>query len=273
MLLPPDSKINLALSVVEKRPDGYHNLETVFYPVNITDTLDINFNNTKSVNLKLEGYEVTSDAEQNLVVKAYRKIAEYIDDLPGVDISLNKTIPFGAGLGGGSSDAAFTLMMINEMCGSPLSIEKVESIAQSIGADCPFFCRNIPVYAEGTGNIFTPVELSLKGYHMVIVKPDIHVSTKEAFSDIIPAHPSIGVKDIMKMPVDQWRQFLINDFEKSVFNIHPAIREIKDKMYEMGAVYSSMTGSGSSVFALFKDRILLESYFTDCFVWQGECNV
>lgn len=273
MLLTPNAKINLGLSVVEKRPDGYHNLETVFYPVNITDTLEINFNNTKSVNLNIEGYEVTDDAEQNLVVKAYRKLSHFITDMPGVDISLNKTIPFGAGLGGGSADAAFTLMMLNEMCGNVLSLEKIEEIAQMLGADCPFFCRNVPVYAEGTGNIFTPIQLSLKGYHLMVVKPDIHVSTKEAFSGIVPAKSVNCVKDIVGMPVTQWKGVLKNDFEEGVFKIHPRIKEIKEKLYELGAVYCSMSGSGSSVFGIFNDKLSYGNMFGDCFVWQGECTV
>ncbi len=272
MIRFPNAKINLGLSVVRKREDGYHDLETVFYPVGLKDALEVVPNEEGACRLFISGIQVADDPEKNLVVKAYRKLQERYG-IPGVDIYLYKHIPFGAGLGGGSSDASFMLLMLKDLFSLPVSEDEIEEIAASLGADCPFFCRNIPVFAAGTGNLFTPVTVSLKGYRMVIVKPATGVSTKEAFGEIKPVHPEISVREIVKRPIEAWKELLKNDFEETVFPLHPEIAAIKEKLYESGAVYASMSGSGSSVFGIFKEEVSLLNCFPDCFVWQGECEI
>ena len=220
MLTFPNGKINLGLNITEKRPDGYHNLETVFYPIPIEDALEINLlhEGSRKYCLHQAGIEIAGEAENNLVVKAY-KLLDELFDLPPVDIHLFKHIPSGAGLGGGSADAAFMLKLLNEKFNLGLSIESMEDYASRLGADCAFFIRN--------------------------------VSTRDAFSQIKPHRPERPLKETIQLPVEEWRNCMVNDFEESVFPQFPAIREIKEEMYRQGAVYASMSGSGSSVFLQF----------------------
>lgn len=252
MIAFPNVKINLGLSITEKRPDGYHNLETVFYPVALEDALEINPCNDAATKFTLHqhGMEIAGNPEDNLVVKAYLLLDREFD-LPPVEIHLFKHIPSGAGLGGGSSDAAFMLKLLNDQFNLHLTDHQLEAYAATLGADCAFFIKNQPTFAEGIGNVFSPVELSLKGYQIMIIKPDVFVSTREAFSNIRPRRPEHSVKEVIKRPVSEWRETLINDFEASVFPLHPVIGEIKEELYRQGAVYASMSGSGSSVFGLF----------------------
>lgn len=252
MIAFPNVKINLGLSITEKRPDGYHNLETVFYPVALEDALEINPCNDAATKFTLHqhGMEIAGNPEDNLVVKAYLLLDREFD-LPPVEIHLFKHIPSGAGLGGGSSDAAFMLKLLNDQFNLHLTDHQLEGYAATLGADCAFFIKNQPTFAEGIGNIFSPVQLSLKGYQIMIIKPDVFVSTREAFSNIRPQRPEHSVKEVIKRPVSEWRETLINDFEASVFPLHPVIGEIKEELYRQGAVYASMSGSGSSVFGLF----------------------
>lgn len=252
MITFPNAKINLGLNIVEKRSDGYHNLETIFYPVSIEDALEITplHNAEVKYNLHQAGLAIAGDAESNLVVKAYKMLdADF--GLPAVDIQLLKNIPSGAGLGGGSADAAFMLKALNEEFGLQLSYETLEMYAARLGADCAFFVRNQPTYAEGIGNIFSPITLSLKGYQIVLVKPDVFVSTRDAFSQIKPRRPKKSLKDIVAQPIETWKDEMVNDFEESVFPQFPAIEEIKKELYKQGAIYASMSGSGSSVFGIF----------------------
>ena len=252
MITFPNAKINLGLNIVEKRSDGYHNLETIFYPVSIEDALEITplHNAEVKYNLHQAGLAIAGDAESNLVVKAYKMLdADF--GLPAVDIHLLKNIPSGAGLGGGSADAAFMLKALNEEFGLQLSYETLEMYAARLGADCAFFVRNQPTYAEGIGNIFSPITLSLKGYQIVLVKPDVFVSTRDAFSQIKPRRPKKSLKDIVAQPIETWKDEMVNDFEESVFPQFPAIEEIKKELYKQGAIYASMSGSGSSVFGIF----------------------
>lgn len=252
MITFPNAKINLGLDVVEKRPDGYHNLETLFYPIPLTDMLEI----TKSegdfeftmFNAKFDG-----DDNDNLVVKAYNLLAEE-HRLPKVKISLYKNIPTGAGMGGGSADAAFALKMLNEIAGLNLCDDELEVYAAKLGADCAFFIKNMPAFATGIGNILTPVDCSLKGYYIAVVKPDIHVSTKEAYALVSPAYPENRLEDIITKPIEEWRGAMKNDFEKSIFAKHPSVADIKEKLYSLGAVYASMSGSGSAFFGIFKEK-------------------
>nr|WP_294480087.1 4-(cytidine 5'-diphospho)-2-C-methyl-D-erythritol kinase [uncultured Bacteroides sp.] len=272
MIAFPNVKINLGLSITEKRPDGYHNLETVFYPVALEDALEINTCNDAATKFALHqhGMEIAGNPEDNLVVKAYLLLDREFD-LPPVEIHLFKHIPSGAGLGGGSSDAAFMLKLLNAQFNLQLTDRQLEVYAATLGADCAFFIKNQPTFAEGIGNIFSPVELSLKGYLIMIIKPDVFVSTREAFSNIRPQRPEHSVKEVIKRPVSEWRETLINDFEASVFPLHPVISEIKEELYRQGAVYASMSGSGSSVFGLFApDATLPEiDWGTNAFCFKG----
>jgi len=260
MLCFPNAKINLGLNVVSKRPDGYHNIETVFYPISIKDALEVVPATGKKGIFRQSGILLDGNPEQNLVLKAYSILKkEYA--LPEIDIYLRKNIPFGAGLGGGSSDAAFMLKLLNNIYELHIPEIKLEEFASQLGADCPFFIRNKPVFATGTGNVFTPVDLSLKGYFTVLVKPDIHVSTKEAYEFIKPNLPAVSLKEIIKNPPETWKDAVVNDFESSVFVKYPAISDIKEKLYGFGAVYASMSGSGSSVFGIFKEEKDLSKEF------------
>lgn len=280
MITFPNAKINLGLNITEKRPDGYHNLMTVFYPVPLEDALEIHVQNTTplstghsplhKISLHQAGLEITGKVEDNLVAKAYL-LLDKVFDLPPVDVHLYKHIPSGAGLGGGSSDAAFMLKLLNERFGLGLTDGQLEEYAASLGADCAFFIRNRATYAEGIGNLFFPVSLSLKGYQIVLVKPDIFVSTREAFSLIQPRQPEYSLKETIALPVSEWRKRLVNDFEASVFPQYPAIGKIKEKMYENGAIYASMSGSGSSVFGLFApDAVIPEmSFDKGSFLFKG----
>lgn len=254
MLTFPNAKINLGLNITEKRPDGYHNLETVFYPIPIEDALEITELQGASgekFRLHQAGLEIAGEADNNLVVRAYKLLDEQFH-LPPTDIHLFKHIPSGAGLGGGSADAAFMLKLLNEQFGLALTDETLEEYAARLGADCAFFIKNRPVYAEGIGNLFSPITLSLKGYRLWLVKPDIFVSTRDAFARIKPRRPQASLREIVKLPVEEWKACMVNDFEESVFPQFPAIGEIKEEMYRQGAVYASMSGSGSSVYGLFK---------------------
>lgn len=272
MITFPNIKINLGLSITEKRPDGYHNLETVFYPVALEDALEIRTNSEaqQKFTLHQHGMEIAGNPENNLVVKAYLLLDKEFH-LPPVEIHLYKHIPSGAGLGGGSSDAAFMLKLLNEHYNLQLSDNQLEDYAATLGADCAFFIKNTPTYAEGIGNIFSPIELSLKGYRIMIVKPDVFVSTREAFANIRPHRPEYPVREVIRRPVAEWKDTLINDFEASVFPQYPVIGEIKEELYHQGAIYASMSGSGSSVFGLFAaDTTLPEiDWGTNAFCFKG----
>lgn len=267
MICFPNAKINLGLNVVNKRPDGYHNIETVFYPIPVKDALEIV--NAEELSFTQTGIQVDAPMEKNLVIKALNLLKTQYE-IPPLEIHLLKTIPFGAGLGGGSADAAFMLKLLNDFCQLNIPADELEKIAVSIGADCPFFIRNTPVFASGTGNIFKPVDLSLRGYHFCLIKPDVAVSTPEAYSLVTPKAPEISLKEIIRKPITAWKDFMINDFEQSVFTKHPIIGQIKETLYQAGAVYASMSGSGSSVFGLFENPTRLKEQFSGCFVWEGQ---
>ena len=270
MITYPNAKINLGLNIVEKRPDGYHNLETVFYPINLQDALEVNdLEGEGEYTLKISGTPIEGELDNNLVVKAYRLLKKDFPNMGSINIHMYKHIPTGAGLGGGSADAAFMLKLLNEKFKLNLSTEKLEEYAATLGADCAFFIQNKPVFASGIGNIFEEINLSLKGYYLVLVKPDIFVSTKDAFANIIPMKPNHSLKEIIRMPVETWRATMKNDFEESVFKKYPEIAAIKDKLYDMGAIYASMSGSGSSVFGIFREQVdHVDEVFNGCFCRQ-----
>lgn len=271
MITFPNAKINLGLNIVEKRPDGYHNLETIFYPINLQDALEVTRreNNDKEYTLHISGSPLEGEPEDNLVVKAYKLLKKDYSGLLPVDIHMYKHIPAGAGLGGGSSDAACMIKLLNDKFSLGLSTERMEEYAVKLGADCAFFIRNKPVFATGIGNLFEPVELSLKGYHIILIKPDIFVSTRDAFAEIKPVRPAVSLKEIVKQPMETWKHSMKNDFEDSVFKKFPEIAAIKDELYDLGAVYAAMSGSGSSVYGIFKAPIEnVEDKFCGCFCRQ-----
>lgn len=271
MITFPNAKINLGLNIVEKRPDGYHNLETIFYPINLQDALEVTRreNNDKEYTLHISGFPLEGEPEDNLVVKAYKLLKKDYPGLLPVDIHMYKHIPAGAGLGGGSSDTACMIKLLNDKFSLGLSTERMEEYAVKLGADCAFFIRNKPVFATGIGNLFEPVELSLKGYHIILIKPDIFVSTRDAFAEIKPVRPAVSLKEIVKQPMETWKNSMKNDFEDSVFKKFPEIAAIKDELYDLGAVYAAMSGSGSSVYGIFKAPIEnVEDKFCGCFCRQ-----
>ena len=271
MITFPNAKINLGLNIVEKRPDGYHNLETIFYPINLQDALEVTRreNNDKEYTLHISGSPLEGEPEDNLVGKAYKLLKKDYPGLLPVDIHMYKHIPAGAGLGGGSSDAACMIKLLNDKFSLGLSTERMEEYAVKLGADCSFFIRNKPVFATGIGNLFEPVELSLKGYHIILIKPDIFVSTRDAFAEIKPVRPAVSLKEIVKQPMETWKNSMKNDFEDSVFKKFPEIAAIKDELYDLGAEYAAMSGSGSSVYGIFKAPIEnVEDKFCGCFCRQ-----
>lgn len=271
MITFPNAKINLGLNIIEKRPDGYHNLETIFYPINLQDALEVTRreNNDKEYTLHISGAPLEGEPEDNLVVKAYKLLKKDYPGLLPVDIHMYKHIPAGAGLGGGSSDAACMIKLLNDKFSLGLSTERMEEYAVKLGADCAFFIRNKPVFATGIGNLFEPVELSLKGYHIILIKPDIFVSTRDAFAEIKPVRPAVSLKEIVRQPMETWKNSMKNDFEDSVFKKFPEIAAIKDELYDLGAVYAAMSGSGSSVYGIFKAPIEnVEDKFCGCFCRQ-----
>lgn len=274
----PCAKINLGLNIVERRTDGYHNLQTVFFPVPVCDALEIklmdaDFPSDVNCDLKVTGNEVCCNEADNLVVKAYNLISTDFD-IPRVHAHLYKNIPSEAGLGGGSSDAAFMIRLLDQRFRINIGNAEMESYAAKLGADCPFFISAEPSYAEGIGEILSPaniVDNNLHGYTLVIIKPQIAVSTKEAFAHITPKQPEKCCRDIVAQPIETWKDSLCNDFEESVFSFHPQLGDIKSKLYTLGAVYAQMSGSGSSLFGIFTNPVndaTLKSYFADCRIFN-----
>lgn len=249
MLTFPNAKINLGLNIVSKRADGYHNLETVFYPIALHDRLEIKPAFSSNVTLNMSGIPIDDDAD-NIVLKAYSLLYSH-KAMPAVEINLEKGIPMGAGLGGGSADAVAALQMMNSLFDMQLTKDELKQYARRLGADCPFFLHNRPMLGCGIGDELTPVDVDITGYHLLLVKPDIHISTAEAYAGCSPRKWDKPLADIIKQPVDTWRYQLVNDFEPSVFAAHPELGEIKELLYQSGAGYASMSGSGSTVYALF----------------------
>lgn len=257
MIVYPNCKINLGLNVVRKRTDGYHDLETVFYPVPLTDKLEAIVGNGAdgTCSLSLSGNPIEGNAADNLIVKAYNLLAAD-HRLPHVDFDLEKHIPSQAGLGGGSSDATYTLRLLNEVCQLHLDSPTLQRYAARLGADCAFFVTAEPSFATGIGDILTPMAdecAHLKGLYLLIVKPSVAISTAQAFSFVKPQPPIIRCKEVVAQPIDEWRDRLGNDFEVSIFNIHPEIRSVKQQLYTMGATYAQMSGSGSAFFGIFNE--------------------
>lgn len=271
MIAFSNCKINLGLHIINKREDGFHNLETVFYPIPLADTLELIDNKIDAFNditFTSYGLNIDGSLDSNLVVKAYRLLANDFK-LKAVDFYLLKNIPMGAGLGGGSSNAAFALKLLNDSFGLNLSNKQLENYAAMLGSDCAFFIENKPSYATGRGEILEPINIDLSGYFFVLVKPNIHVSTADAFSNVYKRGESlVSLKELINNPIEKWNGLIENDFEKSVFKSHPRIGLIKNELYANGAIYASMSGSGASVFGLFKTEIDLKALFENDFYFS-----
>ena len=270
MLCFPNAKINIGLNIIEKRTDGFHNIETLFYPIGLSDVLEFTNENTQLDNIKLSntGIIIDDDIKNNLIVKACELLLDK-KKYQKINIHLHKIIPIGAGLGGGSSDGAFMVKALNESFNLGFTKYELQNYSQQLGSDCAFFIDNIPSLAFEKGNKIEPINLSLKGFHLVLIVPPIHVSTKDAYADIIPAKPQITLSDLIKRPLNEWKNNVTNDFEESIFPKYPEIKNIKNKLYELGAVYASMSGSGSSVYGLFYETIDAKKHFdSTCFIWQ-----
>lgn len=248
MIVFPNAKINIGLNVVEKRPDGFHNIESIFYPVlELFDVLEVIVSD--KLKFTSSGISIPGNNQDNLCLKAYHLIKTDFDVAP-VHIHLHKVIPIGAGLGGGSSDAAFTLKVLNQLFELNLTDEQLINYARKLGSDCAFFIKNEPVYAFGKGDEFEPITLDLSKFDIKIEYPNIHVGTAEAYAGVKPKKSEINLKEVIQLPISEWRNKLKNDFEDSIFPNHPQIKALKEQFYSEGALYASMTGSGSAVFGL-----------------------
>lgn len=254
MIVFPNAKINIGLNIINKRADGYHDLETVFYPVMIKDVLEVVESNELS--FQSTGLDIPGEPHKNICLKAYRLLS--LDfKIPAVKIHLHKNIPIGAGLGGGSADASFFIRLLNEKFGLNIGPERMEEYASVLGADCPFFIKNQPVFASGTGDRFEGIELDLSQYFKVLIMPKVHISTSEAFRGITPRKPATMLKELISKNVELWKNSITNDFEQGIINLHPEIGYIKESLYESGAIYASMSGSGSSVYGIFRSPVKL----------------
>ncbi|MEP7231929.1 MAG: 4-(cytidine 5'-diphospho)-2-C-methyl-D-erythritol kinase [Ginsengibacter sp.] len=251
MIAFPNCKINLGLNILAKKEDGFHDLETFFFPVNIHDVLELLPSSEKKVQLDSSGI-LTGAPENNICIKAYNLIKKDYPDLPIVKMHLHKSIPMGAGLGGGSSDGVATLQLLNKKFSLHLTEKQLSSYALQLGSDCPFFLISKPCLASGRGETLEPVQFSLSGYKIVIVNPGVHISTGDAFKKITPFIPKKRIKEIITQPIETWKKELTNDFEKSVFEKFPVIHQLKNELYETGAIYAAMSGSGSTVYGIFK---------------------
>lgn len=279
MLSFPNAKINLGLNIVDKRSDGFHNIESVFYPVGWCDALEI----IRATNFSFSstGLEIPGNLKNNLIIKAFDLLDELItiqtkknngkkNAKSQIAIHLHKVLPMGAGIGGGSADGAFALKMINEIFELELNTEQLQDFASRLGSDCPFFIENTPKFCFEKGNKFEEIDLSLQGKYILLVNPQIHISTAEAYSGVLPKKPLISIQEILKSPISEWKGVLLNDFEEKIIKNYPKIGQIKSHLYDLGASYASMTGSGSTVFGILSKEVEhIENHFEGCIIWQG----
>jgi 4-diphosphocytidyl-2-C-methyl-D-erythritol kinase len=266
----PNAKINLGLNIIRKREDGYHDLETCFYPLQINDVVEIiqddrrqtiDDSNDKLVIFTSSGLTIDGDEQNNLCIKAYHLLKKDFPALPAVKMHLHKNIPMGAGLGGGSANGAYVLKLLNEKFNLQIPEQQLIQYALQLGSDCPFFIINKPCFATSRGEQMETINLNLSGYKFLIVNPQIHVSTGWAFKHIQPAVPSKSIRQIITQPFTTWKDELINDFEEAVFKQHPSIHSIKKELYTIGAVYAAMSGSGSTIFGIFKNDTVITHPF------------
>jgi 4-diphosphocytidyl-2-C-methyl-D-erythritol kinase len=262
MIVFSNSKINLGLWVLNKRTDGYHNLSTIFYPINWKDILEIIIDDSSSNHIIIKNYGLSLDIpiHQNIIYKAYQLLLEKFQKLPAVKVYLFKNVPFGAGLGAGSANATFFIKALNDLFKLNLSKEVLNNLVVKLGSDCAFFLENKPVLAKEKGDKFQPISINLNDYYILIIFPNINVSTAEAYKNIIPKMRSEKLEDIIQMPISEWKNYLENDFEKVVFKSYPIIAEIKKELYKQGAIYASMSGSGSAVYGIFSKKPELNNF-------------
>ncbi|MBK7213459.1 MAG: 4-(cytidine 5'-diphospho)-2-C-methyl-D-erythritol kinase [Bacteroidales bacterium] len=268
MIRFPNCKINIGLSILEKLPDGYHRIESLMFPIPLRDILEIVPTSSGETKLTVTGNVPQGEMQQNLCYRAWKLMHESYG-IPAVEMHLHKLIPHGAGLGGGSSDAAFTLQMLNEIFNLNLSLIDLKSLAFKLGMDCPFFLLNSPAIATHKGEILNPVQFSLSGYQLYLVKPSEGVSTAEAYAGVKPRFPEISLDALMNSPITKWKEKVKNDFEESVFKAHPKIEEIKNELYRQGAIYASMSGSGSAVYGIFNADATPEINMPGLFTWKS----
>ena len=283
MICFPNAKINIGLNITERREDGFHNIESVMYPLKgiVYEALEIIYppkapfrtipkGKETSTELVISGIEVPGNPDDNLCIKAYDLIKKDYPLAP-IKIHLHKAIPIGAGLGGGSADAAFFIQLLNDTFELGISWGEMHHYARQLGSDCSFFISNKPVFAEGKGDQFESLNFNMSGYYIALVYPDIHINTAQAYDKV---HPKKAIRslenDILNLPAEQWKEFIHNDFEDSIFLQYPEIKKIKEKLYSLGAVYASMSGSGSAVYGIFKKEIKMGKYFPEYAVWEGK---
>ena len=263
----PNAKINLGLHVVARRPDGFHNIESCFYPVGWTDVLEII--EAEALQFSSSGRPIPGEAAHNLCLKAYAALQQDFD-LPPVHIHLHKVIPIGAGLGGGSADAAFAVKLLNHKFALGLTPERMEDYVRPLGSDCAFFIRNKPLYCYEKGDRFADIDVDLQGYWIGLVNPGLHVSTPEAYAGMTARPPAVPLRDVLARPVEAWQDALQNDFERTVFAKYPAIAAVKVQLYAAGAVYASMSGSGATVYGIFRQPVPLREHFpAEYTVWPA----
>lgn len=279
MLAISNCKINIGLNIIGKRADGFHDIETVFYPVEWCDVIEVtersllekdNFSYTKGLALKISGLEIEGNDDSNLCVRAFQLLRKDFQ-LPDVVMHLHKLIPMGAGLGGGSSNAAHTLRLLNVVFKLNLNTQQLKNYAAQLGSDCSFFIENKPCFASGKGELTSAINLDLSDKHITIVKPDIHVSTVEAYQNILPS-ASKNLKELILQPIENWKATVVNDFEEGVFKKHPSLATIKRQLYDNGCTYASMSGSGSAVYGISNEKIVMKNNNPKITIWQGVLN-
>lgn len=254
MLVFPNCKINLGLRILRKRPDGFHDLETIFYPIPVVDVLEIlpiESEKKGTIKFKQTGVVIQGQIEQNLCVKAYRLLQDKIPDLPSIYLHLQKNIPTGAGLGGGSADGAFVLQTLQEIFQLPLSKEQLMELALQLGSDCPYFLLQKPALGEGRGEKLSPLPISLSGYQILLIHPGFSISTIAAFQGVKPVINGTSLRESIICPIEEWKDVIVNQFEETVFLRHPELARIKNELYDAGAIYASMSGSGSTLYGIF----------------------
>ncbi len=270
MLFFTNCKINIGLNITEKRLDGFHNLETVFYPLKLQDAVEF-IETDEQTTVQTSGIKLDVSAEDNICHKVYRLMSKHYD-IPQLKIHVHKAVPVGAGLGGGSANAAGLIKQINNEYNLGISIDKMEELAAEIGSDCPFFIRNKAVFAIGRGEIFEQLSLDLSKYYIYLIKPDIYVSTASAFAGIKPRQVEISVKELINNPLNEWKYFIFNDFETNIFKQYPVLAEIKQDLYKIGAIYASMSGSGSTIYGIFEEKPKEIPKYKNAFNWINLFN-
>jgi 4-diphosphocytidyl-2-C-methyl-D-erythritol kinase len=266
----PNAKINIGLNLIEKRSDGFHNIESCFYPIGWTDVLEIS--KAEQLSFKSTGLSIPGNGENNLCLKAFNLLKADFPNIENIAIRLHKVVPIGAGMGGGSADGAFALKMINDVAKLNLDTETLQNYARKMGSDCAFFIENKPKFCFEKGDVFEGLQIDLKGYFIVLVNPNIHISTAEAYAGVKPKLPNYNLKEALKTPIENWKNCIFNGFEESIFLHYPILNEIKTQLYQYGAIYSSMTGSGSTMYGIFENEIMEFPKFDTFQTWSGFLN-